>query len=177
MNIVKFSFTGTHLLRRECIAYGENDRGWIQHYQLQRKFKYGHLADSNRGRARVLSWFPLSHQNFFSLCRYLVTLWGPGSWRNLFSPYFQYLILPSTLHLLRGLKWSPPHSFWFLRVIPSFLQPFATVPHPTLSPWDGAISPWGCRCLVTEPGAQLPCLWGLSVLEHQFLQLSRYQTV
>lgn len=146
---------------------GENDRGWIQHYQLQRKFKYGHLAESNRGRARVLSWFPLSHRNVFSLCRYLVTLWGLRSWRKLFSPYFQYLIFPSTLHLLWGRKWSLPHSFWFLRVIPSFLQPFATVPHPTLSPWDAARSPWSCRWSVMEPGAQLPCLWWLSMPEHQ----------
>ena len=33
--------------------------------------------------------------------------------KEFFSPYFQYLILPSTLHLLQGLKWSP-HSIWFL---------------------------------------------------------------
>ena len=42
-------------------------------------------------------------QEFFSLWRYLVTL---RSWilKEVFSPYFQYLILPSTLHLFQGLK-------------------------------------------------------------------------
>ena len=65
-------------------------------------------------------------QEFFSLWRYLVTL---RSWilKEVFSPYFQYLILPSTLHLFQGLKSS-------LHLVPLGSTSYSPEPSPYALP-------------------------------------------